>query len=98
MAVSCSEPPPNPLAAGSDGRRVLSRVGVADHALTPEAPWTGSGWRGYSYGGFGEGTRPSTGITTAISPISSGLTRVSRRRGRPERHRRVVAVHDSRPG
>jgi len=44
-------------------------------------------WRGYSYGGFGEGTRPSTGITTAISPISSGLTRVSRRRGRPERHR-----------
>jgi len=38
-----------------DGRRVLSRVGAADHAVTPEAPWTGSGWREYSYGGFGGG-------------------------------------------
>jgi len=38
-------PPPNPTAAGPDGRRVLSRVGAADHAVTPKAPWTGSGWR-----------------------------------------------------
>ena len=30
-------PPPNP-AAGPDGGRVMSRVGVADHAVTPEAP------------------------------------------------------------
>jgi hypothetical protein len=48
-------PPPNPTAAGPDGGRVLSRVGLADHAVTPEAPWTGSGWREYSYGGFGGG-------------------------------------------
>jgi hypothetical protein len=48
-------PPPNPIAAEPDGRRVLSRVGVADHAVTLKAPWTGSGWREYSYGGFGGG-------------------------------------------
>jgi hypothetical protein len=48
-------PPPNPTAAEPDGRRVLSRVGVADHEVTPKAPWTGSGWREYSYGGFGGG-------------------------------------------
>jgi len=51
-------PPPNPTAAGPDGRRVLSRVGAADHAVTPKAPWTGSGWREYSYGGFGGGHPP----------------------------------------
>ena len=48
-------PPPNPTAAEPDGRRVLSRVGVADHEVTPKAPWTGSGWREYSYSGFGGG-------------------------------------------
>jgi hypothetical protein len=26
-----------------------------DHAVTLKAPWTGSGWREYSYGGFGGG-------------------------------------------
>jgi len=26
-----------------------------DHTQTPKAPWTGSGWRGDSYGGFGGG-------------------------------------------
>jgi len=26
-------------------------VGVVDHEVTPKAPWTGSGWREYSYGG-----------------------------------------------
>jgi hypothetical protein len=36
-------PPPNPTAAGPDGRRVLSRVGAADHEVTLKAPWTGSG-------------------------------------------------------
>jgi hypothetical protein len=46
---------PNPIAARPDGGRVLSRVGVADHAVLPDAPWTGSGWREYSYGGFGGG-------------------------------------------
>jgi hypothetical protein len=28
-------PPPNPIAAEPDGRRVLSRVGVADHEAMP---------------------------------------------------------------
>src|ERR1035438_3600458 len=48
-------PPPNPTAAGPDGRRVLSRGGAADHEVTPEAPLTGSGWREHSYGAFGGG-------------------------------------------
>jgi hypothetical protein len=48
-------PPPNPTAAELDGRRVLARVGVADHEVTPQAPLPGSGWRAYSYGGFGGG-------------------------------------------
>ena len=51
-------PSPNPTAAGPYGRRVLSRVGAADHAVTPQAPWTGSGWRAHSYGGFGGGHAP----------------------------------------
>jgi hypothetical protein len=41
------------------GGQVLSRVGVTDHAVTPKAPWTGSGWRGDSYGGLGGDTRNS---------------------------------------
>ena len=45
--------------AEPDGRRVLSRAGAADHAVTPQAPWTGSGWREHSYGGFGEDTHTS---------------------------------------
>src|SRR6185437_12793429 len=48
-------PPPNPIAAEPDGRRVLSRGGAADHEVTPQAPLTGSGCREYSYGGFGGG-------------------------------------------
>ena len=28
---------------------------AGDHVVTPQAPWTGSGWREYSYGGFGGG-------------------------------------------
>ena len=48
-------PPPNPIAAEPDGRRVLSRGGAADHEVTPKAPLTGSGWREHSYGGFGGG-------------------------------------------
>ena len=44
-------PPPNPIAAEPDGRRVLSRGGGADHAVTPKAPLTGSGCREYSHGG-----------------------------------------------
>jgi len=64
-------PPPNPTAAEPDGRRVLSRVGVADHAVTPQAPWTGSGCREYSYGGFGGGHPPSARIPAASTAISS---------------------------
>jgi hypothetical protein len=52
---SCSDPSPNPIAAEPDARRVLSRVGVADHEVTLKAPWAGSGWREYSYSGFGGG-------------------------------------------
>ena len=36
-------PPPNPTAAEPDGRRVLSRVGAANHEVTLKAPSTGSG-------------------------------------------------------
>jgi hypothetical protein len=46
---------PNPIAAEPYGRRVLSRGGGADHEVTPQAPLTGSGCRGHSYGGFGGG-------------------------------------------
>jgi hypothetical protein len=53
--VPAQTPPLNPIAARPHVRRVLSRVGGADHVVTPKAPWTGSGWRGYSYGGFGGG-------------------------------------------
>jgi hypothetical protein len=57
--VSASEndqsPAPGPDCGRIFARPVLSRVGVADHALTLEAPWTGSGWREYFYGGFGGG-------------------------------------------
>lgn len=42
------------LAAGG----VLFRVGPADHAVTLKTPWTGSGWREYSYGEFGRGHPP----------------------------------------
>jgi len=52
---SAQTPPPNPTAAGPDASRVLSRVGVADHAVTPQAPLRGSGWRESSNGGFGGG-------------------------------------------
>jgi hypothetical protein len=52
---SAQTPPPNPIAAEPDGRRVLSRGGAADHAVTPKAPLTGSGCREHSYGGFGGG-------------------------------------------
>jgi hypothetical protein len=37
---------------------------------TPEAPWTGSGWREYSYGGFGEATHISTCMVTARNQAS----------------------------
>jgi hypothetical protein len=54
VTAPCSRqaPPPNPTAAGPDGRRVLSRGGIADHEVTPQAPLTGSGCREHSYGGF----------------------------------------------
>ena len=53
--VLARAPPPNPIAAEPDGRRVLSGGGAADHEVTPQAPLTGSGCREYSYGGFGGG-------------------------------------------
>jgi hypothetical protein len=51
-------PPPNRAAAGSDGRRVLSRVGAGDHLVTPQVLRTGFAWREHSYGGFGGGHSP----------------------------------------
>jgi hypothetical protein len=54
----CSDPSPEPDSCQTHVRRVLSRVGRADHVVTPQAPWTGSGWRGYSRGGFGGGHSP----------------------------------------
>jgi hypothetical protein len=42
MPCPAQTPPPNPTAAEPHGRRVLSRVGVADHEVTPVARWTGS--------------------------------------------------------
>jgi len=48
-------PSPNPIAAEPNDGRVLPGGGVADHAVTPQAPLTGSGCRGYSCGGFGGG-------------------------------------------
>ena len=53
--VLSQAPPPNPIAAEPYGRRVLSGGGAADHAVTPQAPLTGSGCREHSYGGFGGG-------------------------------------------
>jgi hypothetical protein len=63
-------PPPNPTAAEPDSRRVLSRVGVADHEVALQAPSTGSGWRQYSYGGFGEATPTSARIPAVGNLIS----------------------------
>ena len=59
---SARTPPPNPTAAEPNGGRILSGVGVADHEVTPKAPWTGSGWRGHSYGGFGGGHSPRPAV------------------------------------
>jgi hypothetical protein len=36
--------------------------------VTPKAPWTGSGWREYSYGGFGEVIGHSTRMPSVASP------------------------------
>jgi hypothetical protein len=58
--LSVQTSPPDPTAAGPDGRRVLSRVGAADHAVTPKAPWTGSGCMNAPTAGSGEATRLST--------------------------------------
>jgi hypothetical protein len=59
--LAVATPPPNPAAAGPLGRQVLSRVGVPDHEVTsPQAPWTGSGWHEYSYGGVRGRPRTST--------------------------------------
>jgi hypothetical protein len=53
--LSCPGPSPEP-----DCCRTLRQAGSvqgrrSDHAVAPQAPWTGSGWREYSYGGFGGG-------------------------------------------
>jgi hypothetical protein len=63
-------PPPDPTAAEPDGRRVLSRGGVADHEVTPQAPLTGSGCREHSYSGFGGRHPPSARIPAAITATS----------------------------
>ena len=51
-------PPPNPDCCRTLRQTVLSGVRVADHEVTLKAPWTGSGWREHSYGGFGGGHSP----------------------------------------
>jgi hypothetical protein len=59
-----SSPSPNPAAAGPDGRRGSVQGRRSRSRSDPQAPQTGSGWRGYSYGGFGGGHplfRPHTG-------------------------------------
>jgi hypothetical protein len=70
VPVPCSAPSPNPTAAARDDGRVLSQVGVADHAVPLKAPWTGSGWREHSCGGFGEDAHTST--HAASGPLESG--------------------------
>ena len=81
-------PPLNPTAAGPDGTRVLSRVGAADHLVTPKAPWTGSGCREYSCGGFGEATYASTRMPRSARGTGPGV--------RPTAPARAGAVQDSR--
>ena len=38
----CPDPAPNPAAAEPDGRRVLSRIGVADHEARPRSYGSGA--------------------------------------------------------
>ena len=74
--VLAQAPPSNPIAAEPDGRRLLSRGGAADHEVTPNAPLTGSGCRGNSYGGFGEDTHTSTRMPSSEAQLRYGaLTR-----------------------
>ena len=44
--------------------RSLEAEMAGDHVVTPQAPWTGSGWREYSYGGFGEAAHFSAFMAT----------------------------------
>src|SRR6478752_339647 len=90
VTASCPSqaPPPNPIAAEPDGRRVLSGGGVADHAVTPEAPLTGSGCREYSYGGFGGG-HPHF-HPHAILAGNPRIKRQARPRSRPSESVRVL--------
>ncbi len=63
QTLSRTRLPPNCTAASSvQGRRSRS-------AVTPEAPWTGSGWREYSYGGSGE----ATGTSACMPPAGSRI-------------------------
>ena len=77
--VLSQAPPSNPIAAEPDGRRVLSRGGAADHAVTPKAPLTGSGCREHSYGGFGGGHphfhphAPDLRITRVFPCVAQGF-------------------------
>jgi hypothetical protein len=61
-------PPPNPTAAGPDGRRVLSRVGAADHAVTPRRPGQVPAGVNTPTAGSGEAIRHSTRMPSVASP------------------------------
>jgi hypothetical protein len=77
-------PPRDPTASRPYGRRVLSRVGGADHAVTPEAPWTGSGCRETLLRRVrGRTTHTSTCISALLSslhtaPLAHACTKSSR--------------------
>jgi len=97
-------PPPNPIAADPDGRRVLSGGGAADHEVTPQAPLTGSGCREYSYGGFGGGHphflphAPNLVIDCDVRAVGSAGRRFGRRLSVFLGSGAAVIVLRSRPG
>ena len=75
-------PAPNPAVAGTDGRQVLSRVGVADHELTPKAACQVPADVNTATPGSGEATHISTGMPPGRGVVlqpgtgSPGLRRV----------------------
>jgi hypothetical protein len=105
MTAPCpaQAPPPKPTAAGPDGRRVLSRGGAADHAVTPQAPLTGSGCCEHSYGGFGGGyaqSRSSFYLTLGFWPGGYRRTLSGHldpgREARMRRSGTMLMAHDTR--
>ena len=50
-------------------RRVRFTNRFTEQAIDLQVPWSGSGWREHSYGGFGGATHNSARIPSAASPI-----------------------------